>query len=205
MKKLVVIGALLAPLASLAVNVLWFTVNSGASVNDSAGNLVGTVAGGFLDANGNPVSVNAVRVSIADAGSLFEQYLRLYYETENGWETADGVNVALLDDDYAAIWQPAELSEDIDPAAKVRIELGYIDMTGGGSGGVDFTPAAFAEATLADLLAQHVSHGGTSVQTQTPWTPSTYTVFTVIPEPTATLLLAVGMAVLALRRRAPPR
>ncbi len=200
MKILVVIGALLAPLSSLAVSVLWYTVNSGATVTDSETGATTTVAG-FLDGNGNPI--NAVRISIADAGSVFEQYLRLYYETEDGWEANDDVNLALLDEDNSAIWQPAELSEDIPSSAKVRVELGYFDMGAYTStGAISFETLAFSETSLAVLVANgNVSSGGVTVQSQTPWMPMEYTT---IPEPTTALLLVVGIAALALRRRVPP-
>lgn len=190
MTKLLLLGMLLVPLWSLAASVLWFTVNPASEVMGPEGSL-GTVA--VYEHGGMPI--NAARVSIANGGSPAEQYLRLYYEIEGRWLTSDGVEIALLEDGSLP-WQPADL-DGVDPSATLRLELGYVDIYS--SGIPDFTPLAYAEGTLSGLDADgHVSDGGVSVQSQTPWNPTTYTA---IPEPTATALLALGTALLALKRR----
>ncbi len=171
----------------MASSTLWFSVDGSAGIADASGT-ISTVAA-YRDADGN--AINAARVRIAA-----DTFLPLYYDTGAGWETAPGLDTAILDGSSSLAWQPADLGSASDSGAMLSLELGYVDLEDEMS---EFVSIAFAEATLATLeAAGHISAGGVSTQSQTPWSPIYYMP---VPEPSAGLLLALGACMLALRRR----
>ncbi len=191
--KFILVAALAAPLCARATTVLWFTVDVTAPVvvTDTETYSVDT----FVDAaTGN--GINAVRVRVSGSGVPDDTFLLLFFDAGFGWETAAGVNIAELE---GAQVQPADMSGYASAGNNFTLELGYIDLD---DENAEFTAFATAEASYDDLMAGgYMSSGGVSAPSQMPWTPSVY--YGPVPEPSSAMLLVLGAATFALRRRRP--
>lgn len=200
-KKIFLFGLLVAAsCAYAAVNdaddvVLWLSVSPEATVEDLIGNTV--CVSDFQDGRGNVIS--AARVCVTEGG--VETVRNLYWsDGAGGWETAPDVTVMAFDrtdpGSYPA-WQPVSLGGEISPAGQIALELGFFDA----SSAEQFAVLAVASDTYQNLVdSGFISTGGVSTQTQVPWSPNY-----VVPEPTSGLLVLLGAACLALRRRLPAR
>ncbi len=175
-----------------ADQIMWLSVSDTAQVEDVIGKF--WLIADYKDAFGNPI--NAARVRVAGDDASEDRFLNLYWKDGEGhWETAEGATVALFDAADSStypMWQPADITGYANPNQLFELELGYL----GDGADAEFATLATAQAYYRDLLS-HISSGGVSLQPQTPWTPNTY----VVPEPSSGLLLLVGGALLALRRR----
>ncbi len=187
--KFILVAALAAPLCARASTVLWFSVDVTAPVvTDTETYSVDT----FIDA-ATGKGINAVRVRVSGSGVPDDTFLMLYFDGGAGWESAEGLNIAEL---AGAQYQPADMSGYALSGNRFTLELGYIDMD---DESAEFTAFATAEASYDELLARgYTSAGGVSVPSQTPWTPTYYVP---VPEPSSALLLVLGAAVIASRRR----
>lgn len=200
-KKIFLLGFLVAvSCAYAAVNdaddvVLWLSVSPEATVEDLIGNTV--CVSDYQDGRGNVIS--AARVCVTEGG--VETVRNLYWsDGAGGWETAPDVTVMAFDrtdpGSYPA-WQPVSLGGEISPAGQIALELGFFDA----SSAEQFAVLAVASETYQNLVdSGFISTGGVSTQTQVPWSPNY-----VVPEPTSGLLVLLGAACLALRRRLPAR
>ena len=172
--------------------VLWFSVSDSAKVEDIVGNFC--LISDYKDVFGNPI--NAVRVRVAGDDAAGDKFLTLFWQDETGnWETAEGATTALFDAKDTStypMWQPADITAYANPDQLFELQLGYV----GDGANAEFATLATAQAYYRDLTS-HISSGGVSLQDQVPWAPELYAV----PEPSGCLLLLVGGALLALRRK----
>lgn len=159
------------------------TLHDGTSVN----------ASDYVSAAGRTVNAARVRVDGLD------DCLHLYVE-DNGVWTLTQYTEAWTDDGEGnwtgTGWTPASLGVSLgqfdDAQYSFLVELGFVDDGG------TWTTLAVSDVASRNSLARHVSLGGVGTQPQTPWQP-----LFVVPEPTGGLLLLLGAAALALRRRRP--
>ena len=188
--KFILAAALAAPLCGRASTVLWFSVDvTTPVVTDTETYSVDT----FVDA-ATGKGINAVRVRVSGSGVPDDTFLMLYFDGVAGWESAEGLTIAEL---AGAQYQPADMDGYASSGNRFTLELGYIDLE---DENAEFSAFATAEEAYDKLLASgYTSAGGISVPSQMPWTPSVY--YAPVPEPSSALLLAVGAAAIALRRR----
>lgn len=192
MKKFIILAALSMPLLTRAATTIWASVAADATITSEEG--VTVLVSEYMDGNG--LTPNAARISVADGGSLAERFLDLYYEDESGWTTYDGTEGVDLAPDSTLSYQAFDFG-GVGGSSSVNFELGYYDYSTG-----SFTALARATSTASELVADgHVSTGDIPVPSVTPWSPFNFNVVEPVPEPTATALLALGVAAMALRRR----
>lgn len=199
MRKGLSIALFFMPLFCRAASVLWISVAEDATITNQEG--VKVLVSEYQDENG--LKPNAARISIASDGGVVERFLSLYYEDEEGWTTDPDYNVAELDGNYALNTMPVDFGGiSGGGGGSVSFELGYIDFDDDSS---TFTALAKATETASQLESEgHVSRGDIEVPTQKPWSPFNFDTITPepVPEPASAALLAMGIAALALRRRA---
>lgn len=134
-------------------------------------------------------SVNYARVQATDGSETVFLDLYAYFNRELHY-AGDFTDVS---GGYAGpLW--ADVTGYEDPAWSFMIELGNLDESGDEE--VWTTMAYSDRATYADL-ARFIQPGEIPDPTMTPWTGGQYAV----PEPTSGLLVVIGGAFLALRRR----
>ncbi len=184
--------ALFAASGAHAEYILWFSVLDDAEITDRDGALAGTVA---LYVSEEGESVNAARIRVTGDGIADDTFLPIYYEgeTAGSWVLDYTVNyVGVNSGSDSTQWQPASLGDYALPGYTFALEIGAYDFDSG-----EFTKLASTSANYATLLSDgHISLGGVSTQTQTPWASS----FT-IPEPSTGLLALCGALALFRRRR----
>ena len=166
--------------------VLWWMIGEDYS------NITGTTTDGTTTMTAGELGVTDARVRYQDASGTTLGYLKLYGLDENG-------NVYSLDG-AAGVGLPAEYFADLSGLSGTSysfvLELG--NYTGGNW---THTSMESEAASYGDLVAsKHISQWHETTPTYgTPWSPTEG--YKVVPEPNSGLLLLVGGALLALRRR----
>ena len=195
-KILSVCAALLAA-AQARASVLWWETNDPEDLEveykDEQGNLTGETT--TADALG--VTDVRIRVSGGDAGD--DAYLQMAYFDEATGQIVVGNTpgttvVAVPTYDVYAYLGPDGYNYD-NAAYSFTIELGnWANGT--------WNVLAESDTATYSALAGHISPGGggLDVPTALPWMPEHFYV-NPVPEPGTTLLIVIGCAVLALRRR----
>ena len=130
--------------------------------------------------------VNGVRIHVEGAGSM--EYLPMIVGEEGEYEV--GGTIAFWDRDYEQAGPAWASLAGCDASCIFMIELGYFDAS------ENWTVMAVGEKATYDDLRRFISHDIIDVPGYIPWT-SSYSV----PEPSSGLLLVLGGALLALRRR----
>ena len=185
--------ALLAAVSARAEYVLWFSVLDDAELADGDGTSAGTVASYTSDGG---ESVNAARIRVTGDGVADDTFLPIYYEgdTAGSWVLDYTVNyTGVAPGSDSTQWQPAYLGDYASSDYTFALEIGAYDFDSG-----EFTKLAAANADFATLLSGgNISQGGISTQSQTPWSPSSFT----IPEPSTGLLALTGILALFKRKR----
>ena len=205
-KILFVCAALLAA-AQARASVLWWETNDPEDIE------VELADGTTTDADTwrvNGMDVNGVRIRVNDEGdgtypqtTYFDDatgktYLQMAYMDENGnivvGHTKGTTVVAVPTYDIYAYLGPDGAGYD-NASYSFTVELGnWANGT--------WTMLAESDTAVCSTLAGHISPsgGGLDVPTALPWFPEHFHVVPV-PEPGTTLLIVIGCAILALRRR----
>ncbi len=205
--KRIVASALLFATAGAAFadpTVLWWMVDSNATVSD--GTTTSTIQDFFTSygAVDGETSYYAARVKVQGGDITEDTFLDLYYYDDElgNYSTYDGVYGIDFSDSGSGYWgagvpegMPADIgsySGTASPEYTFLIEVGQV---------VDgsWTTIASSEPSNYSGLGDHISTGVIEVPDFTPWTPTTFTA--AVPEPSSGLLLLIGSAILALRRR----
>ena len=137
--------------------------------------------------------VNYARVmAVSENDGTAPVFLDLYFKDRSGdlLPTGDFTDVS---GGYAGpIW--ANVTGYADPSWSFMIELGNFDDSGENE---IWTPMAYSERATYDQLRDFIQEGEVLRPPFTPWQGGSY----VVPEPTSGLLVLLGGALLALRRR----
>lgn len=191
-----------------AASVLWFGVNKDADLING-----GTFVSSVIDY----ANINAVRIT-ANGAPLhlywqmtdeFGNYLYdELYNPKYGLEVVDEdtgetyyIDEAILRDGdwYGADWSSADLGNNEDMSTVIKMELGYVDLDDWDS---IFEPIAYYETTLDKLWEDdHISVGGLSEPTFSPWEPDFYILTIPVPEPSTTFLVIFGLCIILMNRR----
>jgi hypothetical protein len=196
-KVLTFITAAMSAYAMADDAVLWWMVDDSATITAQDGTFISN-ASEYMNAAG--LSVNAARVRVSGEGISGDVFLHFYYEdpVENSWKL-NGTEawIESSGNGWSTGFTPASLSgHDLAGLSReslsFSIELGNIADSGW------TTLATSQSAGYAALLQNnHVSFSDLSSAGATAWTPMSYA----IPEPSGAILLMLGTAFLALRRR----
>ena len=178
--------------ARACASVLWWETNDPEDIE------VEQAGGGTTTAADMGVTDVRIRVSGGNAGE--GTYLQMaYFDDATGQivvgSTPGTTVVAVPTYDVYAYLGPDGYNYD-NAAYSFTIELGnWANGT--------WTVLAESETATYSALAGHISPGGggLDVPYALPWNPQSYHYFVPVPEPGATLLIVLGCAVLALRRR----
>ncbi len=192
----ILVCAALMAATQASASVLWWETNDPEDIDvaltDENGNLTGETA--TADALG--VTDVRIRVSGGDAGD--DAYLQMaYYDDATGQivvgNTPGTTVVAVPTYDVYAYLGPDGYNYD-NAAYSFTIELGNWENG-------TWTVLAESETATYAALAGHIAPGGggLDVPYALPWNPQHY--FVPVPEPGTALLIVLGCAVLALRRR----
>lgn len=187
-------------------SVLLWGVDTRDSVNDNGrSTTVGELKSrGFPGLGTGEQNVNAARIRVFDEnGSAMDGvWLDLYYQDGNEWKVGAGMHDLSFDEGQAYTdtssgtsgtyvgpsW--ADFGQYADSRYSFAIELGFLNDD------CQWLSMAYGEIVGYDNLNKFRTTDIVADPTYTPWT-STYTV----PEPSSGLLLLMGSALLALRRR----
>ena len=185
--------ALLAAVSARAEYILWISVPDDAELVDGAGTSAGTVAS-YTSEGGE--TINAARVRVTGDGVDDDTFLPIYYEgeTAGSWVLDYTVNYAgVVPGSDSTQWQPVFLGDYASSDYTFALEIGSFDWESG-----EFSQVGASNADFVTLLSGgKISQGGVSVQSQTPWAPSSFT----IPEPSTGLLALAGILALFRKRR----
>lgn len=184
------LGAIFS-VASAQASVLWWETNDeDIEVENGDGTTTTAAALGVTDVR--------IRVSGGDAGD--NTYLQMaYFDSSTGGlvigDTPDTTVVEVPTYDIYAYLGPDDAGYN-SAAYSFTIELG--NWASG-----TWTVLAASEAAAYSALAGHIAPGGggLDVPYALPWNPQDYHYFVPVPEPGTALLIVLGCAVLALRRR----
>ncbi len=197
MKVLVVCAALLAAAQTWA-SVLWWETNDPAAIVVAVTDEQGQQTGETTTAAALGVTDVRIRVSGGDAGD--DTYLQMaYFDPSTGGLTignTPGTTVVEVPTYDVYAYLGPDGSGFNDPAYSFTIELGnWANGT--------WTVLAQSGAAAYSELAGHIAPGGggLDVPYALPWNPQDYRYFVPVPEPGTALLIVLGCAVLALRRR----
>lgn len=148
------------------------------------------------------LGINAARVLLEGFGVL-SVWVNEYVDFDTGvpvpshWETECP---EIILDDGRAEWNQFLLGDAPNGAAKVTMEVGYVDLDDWFS---VFVPLASATATVGQLMdADHTYEAGTlGPPTENPWTPMDFhAVDADIPEPSTVCMFLAGVLLLTKRR-----
>lgn len=182
-------AALSATAPARANAILWFSIDPLAVVSDENGTALGTLSD-YRSEKG--LAINEARVSGSASGS--GNYLTIGYDDPpTEWHLEEGVIGAFVDAN-GAFWQPAQLPSGVGASDSFTLVLGFYNEDND-----TFTTLATVTESYENLAsAGHVSESGIGTQSQTAWTPSS---FTAVPEPATALLGLLGAGLLLRRRR----
>ena len=196
-KILFVCAALLAAAQTWA-SVLWWKTNDPEGIEVALTDEQGQPTGETTTAADLGVTDVRIRVSGGDAGD--NTYLQMaYFDPSAGGlvigDTPDTTVVEVPTYDIYAYLGPDDAGYN-SAAYSFTIELG--NWASG-----TWTVLAASEAAAYSALAGHIAPGGggLDVPYALPWNPQDYHYFVPVPEPGTALLIVLGCAVLALRRR----
>ena len=203
-KTLSVCAALLAA-AQARASVLWWETNDAEDIEVALMDEDGNPTGETATAEALGVTDVRIRVTGGDAGD--DAYLQMaYFDDATGQivvgNTPGTTVVAVPTYDVYAYLGPDDAGYN-NASYSFTIELGNWTAGTGGEGGTWNVIAESDVATYAEL-AGHISPGGggLDVPTALPWMPDQWYQYVVpVPEPGTALLIVLGCAVLALRRR----
>lgn len=198
------VGAAFAAAASdVGDSLLLWMVDTRDVVND---NRTMTTVGdlksrGLSDSSANGQNVNAARVRVFQNGNALENtWLNLYYQDGNEWKLGEGMH-DLSFDEGQTYTEPApggtyvgpswaDFGQYADSNYSFAIELGFLNDD------CEWFTMAYGEIVGYDNLDKFHTIDSVGDPRYAAWT-STYTV----PEPSSGLLLLMGSALLALKRR----
>ncbi len=190
-------------------NVLWWMVDSNASVSD--GTTTSSIQDFFTSygAVDGETSYYAARVKVQGGSITEDTFLDLYYyDDELGdFSTYDGAYGIDFGDSGSGYWgagvpegMPANIDDyngSASPEYTFLVEIGHVvDDT--------WTTIATSEPSSYADLADDISTSIINPPDYGTWTPAVFTAVAPVPEPSSGLLLLIGSALLALRRRAKP-
>lgn len=174
-----------------------FVLASGSVIADEAGVLLWMVdtpeivdrgsVDGYVSPEG--LTATAARVVATDADGV-SVYLNLCYDAGDGSFVETEISMATLTSDYRAgpLWASLSSLSDAE-SYNYAIELGT--LVGG-----EWNILAVSDSRTFSQLENFVQYDAMSVPIDI-WTPQAYSV----PEPTSGLLILIGVALLALRRK----
>ncbi len=195
-KALIACVALMAAMQAKA-SVLWWETNDPEDIEVEGVDGEGNPTGSSTTAAALGVTDVRIRVSGGDAGE--DTYLQMAYFDGNGnvvvGTSAETTVVAVPTYDVYAYLGPDGAGYD-NAAYSFTVELG--NWSGG-----SWSVLAESEVATYAALAGHISGGGggLDVPSSLPWNPGQWHYYVPVPEPGVTLLLILGCALFALRRR----
>ena len=181
---------LLAGVSSAADGVLYWMVDSSTTVTPENGGEAVSLSEFFAGFDGG--SEFAARVRVTGGDITGDTFLDLYYP--NGFEDGEfGV-----DFDGFSVGAPTGVQSSMPAVYSAGSpEYSFIIEIGNVTDDSWTTVAQSAASTYSSLVANIQPLGDLFPQTAVAWTPTS---FTAVPEPSSGLLMAVGLALLALRR-----
>ena len=191
-------AALLAAVSFAGDNdVLYWMVDTGANVTSQDGTTTSTVAD-FLAGYSQPADSSfAARVRVSGDGVSDDTFLDLFYPGDGDYfrELGDlGVELDYLSE--SAMQSP--LGSYGSPEYSFIVEIGNVVWSDGGSSGT-WTTLATSEATSYSDLGRFITQTlSLDIPQSAAWAQPS---FAAVPEPSGGLLLVMGVAILALRRR----
>lgn len=180
----ILLGWLLT-LTALTVSgeVLWWTTGEAADITVTYEGSTETTTAAALGATD-------ARIRVVGDGVADETYLSMLFNVDGKWQTFEGADVCVLPvEEY---W--VDLGDYGSAGYSFVVELGNYED---GSWTVATTSAAMTYSQLDE--AHHITaNAGMALPGYTPWVATGYTA---VPEPTSGLLMLLGSALLALRRK----
>ena len=184
------LGAIFS-VASAQASVLWWETNDPEDIEVENGDGTTTKAAAL--------GVTDVRIRVSGNGAGNGTYLQMAFMDENGnvvvGNTPGTTVVAVPTYEVYAYLGPDGYNYD-NAAYSFTIELGNWENG-------TWTVLAESDTAAYSDLAGHIASGGggLDVPYALPWNPQDYHYFVPVPEPGTALLIVLGCAVLALRRR----
>ena len=181
-------------------DVLYWMVQDTATVTSTDGTTTSSVAD-FLSAYEQPADSSfAARVRVSGEGVSDDTFLDLFYPGGDDFfrELGDlGVDLSYFDDSV----MQSTLGSYGSPEYSFIVEIGNVVWSDGGNSGT-WTTLAASEATRYSDLGNFISQTfSLDIPQSAAWAQPA---FAAVPEPSGGLLLVMGVAILALRRRENP-
>ena len=146
-----------------------------------------------MDAGGNPAQVNAIRVSATSGGETI--YLDMYADFGDGLKLYEGMDVVEVKQPGSwagPMWADLGKLEGNYESFNFAIELWYMSDTGS-----QMAKLAVSGTESYAALNEFIHVAPVAFPTDLAWNPTPYAV----PEPSGALLMLIGAALMALRRK----
>ena len=198
--------SLTASRASADNDVLYWMVDGSTAMSGASQSTVADFIGAY-DAPSDSSFAARVRVTGGGIPDSDEVFLQIYYPDGSGSYSLENGDLGYyLGETGSGYWGagvpsgvPASLSSyaTSSPEYSFIVELGNIVWSADGEDGTWTTLAQSTPSSYSSLGAFITSPGSLGAPNISAWAPSS---FTAVPEPSGGLLLAIGVALLALRR-----
>ena len=170
---------------------LVFTVDGSASIKDSQGTTISTVADYRDPATGG--GINEAHIRVTGDGAPNDLYLLIYNFDEGGNSSLD-VNYAYFDDFNSSRNLQADISDYISQGYSLELQLGFYNESND-----SFTLLATATSPLSDLVGTYTYAGSSLAPPSQAWNPESFLIG--VPEPASGVLALLGALALFRRRR----
>lgn len=190
---------------SNATQILWAGIDDNAKIYFNDGSSQAPSAFDY------DTQLNTVKIGLYDSSSTLISYLGFYYEESGTWyNDSEETDLYSYDERDGSIlgyndWIPVTIPNNATDSMKVRMELGFVDLTISDENDPStwdiFHSFAYSDFVTIGYLNDNNHTYPTfdlNPPIQSPWRPST---FNAVPEPSATILAALGIGMLLKRRK----